>query len=98
VTAKLVLGKSMSIFPVFVVTPSSRLREAFWPVSDFLQVRECTEEGESSWKEPSGHHKSRKPREIGTVRQIGDAWQPSTPSGKVPIIKPSLGVWSIRIS
>jgi hypothetical protein len=55
-------------------------------VSEFLRTRN------------SGHHKSRKPGEIGTVRQIRDAWQPSTPSGKVPIRKPSIDVWSIGIS
>jgi hypothetical protein len=59
VTAKLVLGKSVSIFPVFFVVCSSGLREACWPVSDSLQVRECAEEGESSWKEPCSYHRTR---------------------------------------
>jgi hypothetical protein len=60
VTAKLVLGKSVSIFPVFVVTRSSELREACWHVSDSLQVRECAEEGESSWKEPCSCNRTRR--------------------------------------
>jgi hypothetical protein len=60
VTAELVLGKPVSIFPVFVVARSSGLREACWPVSDSLQVRECAEEGESSWKEPCSCHRTRR--------------------------------------
>jgi hypothetical protein len=30
------------------------------PVSDSLQVRECAEEGESSWKEPCSCHRARR--------------------------------------
>jgi hypothetical protein len=30
------------------------------PVSDSLQVRECTEEGESSWKEPCSCHRAQR--------------------------------------
>jgi hypothetical protein len=30
------------------------------PVSDSLQVRECTEEGENSWKEPCSSHRARR--------------------------------------
>ena len=29
-------------------------------VSDSLQVRECTEEGENSWKEPNSFHRARR--------------------------------------
>jgi hypothetical protein len=60
VTAELVLGKPVSIFPVFVVARSSGLCEACWPVSESLQVRECAEEGESSWKEPCSCHRTRR--------------------------------------
>jgi hypothetical protein len=58
VTTELVLEKPVFIFPVFFVAHSSGLREACWPVSDSLQVRECTEEGESSWKEPCSYHRT----------------------------------------
>jgi hypothetical protein len=30
------------------------------PVSDSLQVRECAEEGENSWKEPCSCHRARR--------------------------------------
>jgi hypothetical protein len=40
VTAELVLGKPVSVFPVFVVARSSGLREACWPVSNSFQVKE----------------------------------------------------------
>jgi hypothetical protein len=30
------------------------------PVSDSLQVRECTEEGENSWKEPGSCHRAQR--------------------------------------
>jgi hypothetical protein len=30
------------------------------PVSDSLQVRECAEEGESSWKEPCSCHRAQR--------------------------------------
>ena len=59
-TIEPVLGKPVSIFPVFVVARSSRLREACWPVSDSLQVRECVEEGEDPWKEPYSCHRARR--------------------------------------
>jgi hypothetical protein len=58
VTVELVLKKPMSIFPMFVVARISGLREACWLVSDSLQVRECAEEGESSWKEPYSYHRT----------------------------------------
>jgi hypothetical protein len=31
-----------------------------WPVSDSLQVRECAEEGENSWKEPCSCHRAQR--------------------------------------
>ena len=39
-TAEPVLGKSVSIFPVFVVAHSSGLREVGWPVRNSFQVKE----------------------------------------------------------
>jgi hypothetical protein len=39
------------------------------PVSDSLQVRECTEEGESSWKEPCSCHRARR----FSVRSVAEA-------------------------
>jgi hypothetical protein len=35
-------------------------RQVVRPVSDSLQVRECAEEGESSWKEPCSCHRARR--------------------------------------
>jgi hypothetical protein len=60
VTVEPILGKPVSIFPVFVVARSFGLCEACWPVSDSLQVRECAEEGESSWKEPCSCQRTRR--------------------------------------
>jgi hypothetical protein len=34
--------------------------QVFGPVSDSLQVRECAEEGDKSWKEPGSYHKARR--------------------------------------
>jgi hypothetical protein len=35
-------------------------RTGCWPVSDSLQERECTEEGENSWKEPCSCHRAQR--------------------------------------
>jgi hypothetical protein len=35
-------------------------RTGCWPVSDSLQVRECAEEGEDSWKEPCSFHRAQR--------------------------------------
>jgi hypothetical protein len=35
-------------------------RTGCWPVSDSLQVRECVEEGDNSWKEPCSFHRARR--------------------------------------
>jgi hypothetical protein len=40
VTVELVLGKPVSVFPVFFVARSFGLREAYWPVSNSFQVKE----------------------------------------------------------
>jgi hypothetical protein len=40
VAAEPVLGKPVSVFPVFVVARSSGLREACWPVSNSFQLKE----------------------------------------------------------
>jgi hypothetical protein len=71
---ELILGKPVSIFPVFVVACSSGLCEACWPMSDSLKVRECTEEGERSWKEPCSFHRTRRlpVRSVPVTQGMGD--------------------------
>jgi hypothetical protein len=41
-----------------------------WPVNNSLQVRECAEEGEDSWKEPCSCHRARRL----LVREISSRW------------------------
>jgi hypothetical protein len=51
----------VSIFPSGLLwSRSTGLCVACWPVSDSLQVRECTEEGENSWKEPCSCPRARR--------------------------------------
>jgi hypothetical protein len=35
-------------------------RTSCWPMSDSLQVRECEEEGEDTWKEPCRCHRAQR--------------------------------------
>jgi hypothetical protein len=56
-----VVIEPVSVFPVGLLWPrSTGLRVACWPVSDSLQVRECVEEGEDSWKEPCSCHRAQR--------------------------------------
>jgi hypothetical protein len=100
VTAEPVLGKPVSIFPVFVVARSSGLREACWPVSDSLQVRECAEEGESSWKEPCSCHRTQRlpVRSVPVTQGKGD-WQPKDCPGdrEGALSWGGTGMWGMRV-
>jgi hypothetical protein len=92
--------KPVSFFPVFVVAHSSGLREACWPVSDSLQVRECAEEGESSWKEPCSCHRTRRlpVRSVPVTQGKGD-WQPKDCLGdrEGALSRGRTGMWGMRV-
>jgi hypothetical protein len=100
VTAEPVLGKPVSNFPVFDVLHSSGLREACWHVSDSLQVRECAEGGESSWKEPCSCHRTRRlsVQSVSVTQGKGDWQLKNCPGDREGALSwGGTGMWGMRV-